>query len=150
MTRGWFSLALVGVLGGCRATVQVPFSGAVSLQGVVAADSRSTEPRGFWLHSAEDLRAAGLPLMEADWSRVDVVAVSVGMQGTTGHRVTMERITLVDDAIVFDLLHEVPTGPVGEALTFPGVVVQLEKHHEHRRRVVRVGGVVIPCVWRTP
>lgn len=62
----------------------------------------------------------------------------------------MERITLVDDAIVFDLLHEVPTGPVGEALTFPGVVVQLEKHLERRRRIVRVGGVVIPCVWRTP
>lgn len=76
-----------------------------------------------------------------------MVVVSIGQQGTTGHRVSMERISLVDDAIVFEVHHELPVGPVGEALTFPGVVVHLEKGLEQRRRVVRVDGVVVPCSW---
>jgi hypothetical protein len=140
-------LWLVLVLGlGCRATVHIPFSGAVSLQSV---DAGSTRPHGVWLRSEDDLVKLGLPLTPPDWSKFDAVVVAVGQQGTTGHRVTMERITLVDDAIVFDVHHEVPLGPVGEALTFPGVVVHLEKGLSLRRRVVRVDGVVVPCMWDT-
>ncbi|MBM4779804.1 MAG: protease complex subunit PrcB family protein [Archangiaceae bacterium] len=137
-------LGLVVLLLGCRATVQVPFSGAVSLPSV---DARSTQPHGDWLRNQNDLEQLGLPLTPPDWSRFDVVVVGLGQQGTTGHRVSMERITLVNNAIVFDVHHEVPVGPVGEALTFPGVVVQLAKGHEGRRRVVRVDGVVVPCSW---
>lgn len=141
MKRGWLVLAFVGC-----ATVQVPFSGARSLQGV-DDEGRSPKPHGDWVRSEDDLLKVGLPLAAPDWSKFDLVLVSIGEQGTTGHRASMERITLVDDAIVFDLHHEEPTGSVGEALTFPGVVVQLEKHLERRRRVVRIDGVVVPCTW---
>lgn len=139
-------LLVVAVLG-CRAALQVPFSGAVSLQSV---DARATQPHGDWLEREDDLVTLGLPLAPPDWSRFDVVVVAVGQQGTTGHRVSMERITLVDDAIIFDVHHEVPVGPVGEALTFPGVAVQVPKGLDGRRRVVRVDGVVVPCSWRAP
>lgn len=111
--------------------------------------SGTVEPVCLWLESSAELERHGLVLADVDWAREDVVVLSLGQQGTTGHAMQLNSIRLDSSGtIIFDTTHAFPTSAVGEALTHPGLMVRLEKGHGARRRALRLDGVLATCAWQ--
>ncbi|HLP40809.1 MAG TPA: protease complex subunit PrcB family protein, partial [Fibrobacteria bacterium] len=77
---------------------------------------------------------------ELDFARHDVILLTMGVQGTTGYNISLQSIRKSGRDVRFQLKTKSPTGPVGEALTHPGVLVQVEKLPRDSRLVMEMNG----------
>lgn len=82
-----------------------------------------------------------------DWSQYNLVILTLGVQGTTGHSIRVDRVEKTDDTITFAVTHVEPKGPVGEALTHPASMIKLGKFPADAKTILKINGKPVACDW---
>ena len=120
-------------------------------------DAFGTPPQLYWIRDEEGFaklgyqRAktpTGAPIPdstapgELDFTRKDVILLSMGVQGTTGYSLSLRSVRKTGRDVRFILETKSP-GPkdmVGEALTHPAIKVQVEKLPRDSRLIMVMDG----------
>lgn len=120
-------------------------------------DEVGSQPQVLWIRSEAGFAKLGYsrrtapapgtgdstrPAAGLDFSRQDVLLVSMGSRGTTGYSVTLAAIEKRGKAyhLVLKTRQPGPQDVVGEALTHPSVLVQTEKIHRTARLSLAMDG----------
>jgi hypothetical protein len=118
-----------------------------------------TGPQGYWIRSSEALKKIGYraiansaqsnkaPQSAPDWSKQDLFMVTLGVQGTTGHTMKIEKVETLGDTLRIYAVHVEPTGMVGEALTHPKAMLVLPKWKSAGTAELWIGGKLSDCQW---
>jgi hypothetical protein len=118
-----------------------------------------TGPQGYWVRNSEALQKIGYhaaanstqsnkaPQSAPDLSKQDLFMVTLGVQGTTGHNMKIEKVETLGDTLRIFALHIEPTGMVGEALTHPKAMLVLPKLKSAGTAELWIGGKLSDCQW---
>ncbi len=134
-------------------------TGTTSPKGVIPQDL-GTPPQLYWVRSGTGFADLGYTkshpssstpapadttptaLGDPDFSRHDVLFLTMGVQGTTGYSLRLERIQKTGNEVRFLLKTKRPAPGmrVGEALTHPGTLVTVDKLPKEAHLVMILDG----------
>lgn len=119
------------------------------------SSSPEIKPVLLWIRSERGWRRAGfktpLPLSaapdereknsrEPDFAKWDALYLNLGLQGTTGDRVHVDKVDTQGNAIRISAIHEVDTEAQGEAMTWVKSMVRVSKLPHGGRVSLSVNG----------
>jgi hypothetical protein len=116
-------------------------------------------PQGYWIRSRAGLKRlgfAGEPSLGAstdagwntiDWSKHELVLVTLGVQGTTGHTLRVDVVEKAEGTLTIAITHFEPKGAVGEALTHPAGMIRIERQSTGAKTQLKINGKPVACDW---
>jgi hypothetical protein len=124
-----------------------------SNESILNAESES-KPQGYWLRSENALTNSGFNFVRSDastlvdWQSQDLILITLGVQGTTGHEVQIQQIEIQNNILRIAAKHLEPTIAVGEALTNPAVLVRIDKPNPALLPVLNIDGKDTNSSWQ--
>jgi hypothetical protein len=131
-----------------------PSSNAES--GLIPAEDITLGPQGYWIRSEAGLNRLGYQTQnenlnndfsKIDWTKQDLFIVTLGVQGTTGHKIRFHSIEIHQDRLRISIQHLEPTSAVGEALTHPSAMVRINKQESKLKPLLNINDKDAICNW---